>query len=120
MALVVLVYFECAEGRKRHMKRLLCFSLLCVAFSSALAEETSYELRVDGLACPYCAYGIEKKLKALDGLNHESLKVKLNEGLILFQMNDTSAVSKSELKQLINDSGFTLRGVKIQKAEPRL
>ena len=28
----------------------------------------SYRLTVDGLACPFCAYGIEKKLGAVNGV----------------------------------------------------
>ena len=35
----------------------------------AFSEDTRYELRVDGMACPYCAYGIEKKIKALNGVD---------------------------------------------------
>ncbi|MGN2393298.1 heavy-metal-associated domain-containing protein, partial [Pelomicrobium sp. G1] len=37
--------------------------------SVALAAGPSYWLQVDGLACPFCAYGIEKKLRALDGVD---------------------------------------------------
>jgi copper chaperone len=103
------------------MKRLwLLNSLLIAASSSVWAAEIQYELRVDGLACPYCAYGIEKKLKAVDGLIHDSLQVKLNEGLVLFQMKDASTITEPSLKRLIHDSGFTLRGVKTRQREPEL
>jgi len=30
---------------------------------SAFAAQQAYKLRVDGLACPFCAYGVEKKIK---------------------------------------------------------
>lgn len=35
---------------------------LLMATAAALAAGPSYRLAVDGLACPFCAYGIEKKL----------------------------------------------------------
>ena len=43
-----------------------------------------YELHVDGMACPYCAYGIEK-IKALDGVDKSSVIIKLNDGLVIFE-----------------------------------
>ncbi|MDQ3269572.1 MAG: heavy-metal-associated domain-containing protein [Pseudomonadota bacterium] len=41
---------------------------LLVLAANALASPASYRLRVDGLACPFCAYGIEKQLSKLDGV----------------------------------------------------
>ena len=35
---------------------------------AALAADKSYVLGVDGLACPFCAYGIEKRLNKVDGV----------------------------------------------------
>lgn len=43
------------------MKRYLVVLLLLLWSLAALAAGTQYAMRVDGLACPYCAYGIEKK-----------------------------------------------------------
>ncbi len=84
----------------------------------ASAADAQYELRVDGMACPYCAYGIEKKLKALDGVIDESLQVKLNEGIVKFNAVDETNITEPELEQLINDSGFTLRSVTVQNSNP--
>ena len=35
---------------------------------AALAADKHYVLGVDGLACPFCAYGIEKRLNKVDGV----------------------------------------------------
>ena len=43
--------------------------LAALVFSvAALAADKSYVLGVDGLACPFCAYGIEKRLNKVDGV----------------------------------------------------
>ncbi|WP_339673819.1 heavy-metal-associated domain-containing protein [Dasania marina] len=96
------------------MKKSVLLALLLTGLSLPAWTDTQYELRVDGLACPYCAYGIEKKLKALDGIIEESLEIKLNDGIVRFQASDEATITKSSLKQLINDSGFTLRGLETQ------
>ena len=75
------------------------------------AADTCYELRVDGMACPYCAYGIEKKLKAMDGIVDESVAFRLNDGVVRFRAADDAAISEEKLKKLISDAGFTLRSV---------
>lgn len=36
--------------------------------TGALAAPAVYQLHVDGLACPFCAYGIEKKLGEVKGV----------------------------------------------------
>ena len=93
--------------------------LLLSSTSQLVWADALYELRVDGMACPYCAYGIEKKLKALDGVVDESLQVKLNEGIVKFTTIDEMQINEPELKRLINDSGFTLRDVAIRKSDSK-
>ena len=98
---------------------LLVFGLLLTGSWQVAWADTRYELRVDGLACPYCAYGVEKKLKALDGVIDESLQIKLNDGLVRFNTIDETNITEPELKKLINDSGFTLRDVTIRKSDSK-
>ncbi len=40
--------------------RTAVFALALLLPLSAFAAPSQYQLRVDGLACPFCAYGIEK------------------------------------------------------------
>lgn len=96
------------------MKRLMLILTLLGVSLLANAAETRYELCVDGLACPYCAYGIEKKIKALDGVDKSSIEIKLNEGLVAFQADTRAPITAESLKTLINDAGFTLRQYQAQ------
>ena len=84
--------------------------LLGIFASMAIwAECTHYEMRVDGLACPYCAYGIEKKLTAIDGV--QNIDVDLDKGLVSVDVSDGVVLTEADMKQLFNDAGFTYRSM---------
>ncbi len=54
------------------MKKSVLLLLITALWSAILfAAGTQYNLRVDGLACPFCAYGIEKKLLRAYSAEHE-------------------------------------------------
>jgi len=94
------------------MKKQLWFSLLSLLLiQTAFAAGTQYVMRVDGLACPYCAYGIEKKLKAIKGV--EKINVDLDNGLVTAEVSEGTALSEEQMKQLFQDAGFTFRSMKI-------
>jgi mercuric ion binding protein len=80
--------------------------LLWIA-SVALAAGPSYRLQVDGLACPFCAYGIEKKLRTLDGV--DKVKVDLGGGQVVVTMKDGATLAEDTARQAVKDAGFTLR-----------
>jgi len=96
------------------MKKSTYLAILSLVSFFSLAEPRYYELRVDGLACPYCAYGIEKKLKSLQGMDRNTINIKLNEGLVIFVADTEAAITEPELKGLIDDAGFTLKQYKVQ------
>ncbi|NOZ11821.1 MAG: heavy-metal-associated domain-containing protein [Gammaproteobacteria bacterium] len=80
---------------------------------SALAAGTQYQMRVDGLACPYCAYGIEKKLKKIEGV--KKIEVDLNKGLVTVNVVDGVKLTEEQMTKLFKDAGFTYRSM-IEKA----
>lgn len=99
------------------MRQLLSILMLLALAIPAWSAEFRYLLRVDGLACPYCAYGIEKKIKALDGVAKESVEIRLNDGVVAFVASTDRPIDEATLKQLVNDAGFTLRSLKTQRQE---
>jgi len=93
-------------------KNIAAIALLSMlATAVALADETQYRMRVDGLACPYCAYGIEKNLKKIDGV--EEIEVDLNNGLVIVNVADGVALTDEQMRKLFSDSGFTFRSMSI-------
>lgn len=93
------------------MHKYLLIIVLFVLALPAWSVDREYRLRVDGLACPYCAYGVEKKIKALKGVDKGSVDIRINEGLVIFEADTDAALGEAELKRLVNDAGFTLRGL---------
>jgi copper chaperone CopZ len=75
--------------------------------AAALAATLSYRLKVDGLSCPFCAYGIEKKLSALDGV--ERLETNIREGTVIVIMKEGATLDEARAKRAVKDAGFTLR-----------
>ncbi len=71
---------------------------------------THYNIRVDGLACPFCAYGIEKKFKKMEGISN--IKVDLDNGIVSVDAKDGLVLKEEKLKKLFHDSGFTYRSMK--------
>ncbi len=65
------------------------------------------QIEVDGISCPFCAYGLEKKLKALDSI--DQLDIDLNEGLIKITLKKGKEISQKDVKEKVAEAGFTLR-----------
>lgn len=92
------------------MKKLILLTVIGFFWSAApFAAGSQYDLRVDGLACPFCAYGIEKKLIKTEGV--ESVTFDFEKGLVKVNTKTGVVLTEDRLKQLINDAGFTLRSV---------
>lgn len=91
------------------MKRYVVVPLLLLWCLAAYATGTQYAMRVDGLACPYCAYGIEKKLQQTDGV--EKIDFNLEKGLVTVNVREGVEITEPQMRQLFNDAGFTYRSM---------
>ena len=88
--------------------RCLAFGLsLFILAGAALAAPPAYKLRVDGLACPFCAYGIEKQLSKLDGVAR--IDVDIAKGAVTVRLNDGATLDEATAKAAVKRAGFTLR-----------
>ncbi len=76
---------------------------------TVLADETHYRVDVEGMNCPFCAYGIEKKLKRLDGV--EQVEVDLTHGQFWLKVDDGITVSEETVSTIVRDAGFTFKGL---------
>jgi len=89
---------------------LISLALFGATAQTAVAETSVYSIRVDGLACPYCAYGIEKKLNEIKGVKF--MDMNLDEGIVTVEAADVK-LDDAQLKQLFEDSGFTYRSKQV-------
>ena len=74
------------------------------------AAGTTYAFQVDGLACPFCAYGIEKQFHKLEGVASISMDIKT--GTVTITMEDGVVLEEIAAKRAVDKAGFTLRGFK--------
>ncbi len=82
----------------------LVFSALAVS-----AQETSqptYTIQVDGMACPYCAYGLEKSLTKISGI--ESIETDIDTGIVTITMAAEATLHPVAATQAVEDAGFAL------------
>lgn len=93
------------------MKIRIISILVGILMTLPVLADTTYSMRVDGLACPYCAYGIEKKLKQIEGVDAESIDVDLKAGVVTVTAADEVKLTEERMKNLFNDAGFTYRGM---------
>ena len=66
----------------------------------------AYVLQVDGLACPYCGYGVEKQFAQQEGV--QGTKINIDEGVVVVSVEPGTRFSDDELEQTIDDAGFAL------------
>jgi len=96
----------------------LIIILFLLGISTSLAQSNEVKVRVDGLSCPFCAYGLEKKLNEVDGV--DSIFIDFEEGLVLMQVTDSESISEEEIRTKIEEAGFTPRGIVFSKKNEKL
>ena len=94
---------------------MLALSLLVPV--TAFAGSAQYQLTVDGLACPFCAYGIEKELKRTQGV--QGLDIDINSGIVTVTMAEGATMTEAKARQVVKDAGFTLRNFEKVQAQAR-
>lgn len=67
---------------------------------------------VDGLACPFCAYGLEKKIKNMEGV--EDFTIFIERGKVEVIFKDKKFFEREKFEQTIKDAGFTPRDIKVE------
>ncbi|WP_103028574.1 heavy-metal-associated domain-containing protein [Salinibacter altiplanensis] len=78
-------------------------------------ESPDATVYVDGLACPFCAYGLEKKMKKLGGI--QKMEVQLEKGRVLLAFKKDQALTKKQIRKAVTDAGFTARKVEFTGEE---
>lgn len=95
----------------------LMLAMLFAAWTSAaLAAGPSYQIRVDGLACPFCAYGIEKELNKIENVEH--LETRIKDGVVVVTMAEGAELDKETARDAVERAGFTPRGFEPATSNP--
>lgn len=75
--------------------------------STALADDIQYDIRVDGITCPFCVATSERALMKIEGVH--TVGSNLETGTIFVCADNKVTFTDAQLKQLFLDKGFTYR-----------
>jgi mercuric ion binding protein len=91
----------------------LLVGLAFAATPASLAQQAGnqYKLYVDGLACPFCAYGVEKQLGKLAGV--ERIDIEIGAGTLTLTLAEGAVLDEATARRAVEAAGFAL-----QKVEP--
>ena len=98
------------------MRKIMTFLLLFFiigginAFAQTKADTNRVEVNIEGLSCPFCAYGLEKKIKEIDGT--ANIKIDVQKGLLTFSFLKGKKVTEQKLRKIVKSAGFTPKKIK--------
>ncbi len=87
----------------------LLFNLGALTAVSAQVENATVE--VDGLACPFCAYGLEKRLKDIEGVG--KVEINVATGVATLGSKKEKSIDVESLEAAVSRAGFTPRDVTV-------
>lgn len=82
--------------------------------TTTAADPPDIAMQVDGMTCPFCSFGLEKKLLALAAT--DSVDIKLSEGVVHVFLKPGEKLSDAELRKAVKDAGFSAG--KIERRTP--
>ena len=96
------------------MKRMI-IGIVSIIFVSApaLAGDIQYDLKLDGITCPFCVATSERALLKIDGVKQVSGD--LETGVIRVCAADRVRFSDAQLAKVFLKKGFTYRGMEVHE-----
>lgn len=88
------------------MKKILITIVIILGTISANAQITKAELTATGLTCSMCSKATYKQLTSLPAV--EKVETDLNKTAFILHFKNGSAVNPGELKQKVEDAGFSV------------
>ena len=73
---------------------------------SEVLAGASVRLKVDGMVCPFCAYGLEKRLKEIKSI--DEVLIRVSDGLIQIRTKEDQELTDEALREAVKKSGFSL------------
>ena len=76
---------------------------------SEVLTGASVRLRVDGMVCPFCAYGLEKRLQEIASI--DAVLIRISDGLVQIRTKEDQELTDAALEDAVKKSGFSLTGI---------
>ena len=83
-------------------------AMMTMAYTPTFAQKITYDkvaVQVDGLGCPFCAYGLEKKFKDLKGI--KKVRIDMETGLMTFNYPSDKMIDVETIENQVDKAGYT-------------
>ena len=80
-------------------------------------ERDAFTVQVDGLGCPFCAYGLEKKFKELKGI--KDVVIDMETGILTFAYPSMPPLTLERVAEQVDKAGYTPVSVEIVRYDGR-
>ncbi len=80
----------------------------------AQSSKDQIEVQVDGLGCPFCAYGLEKKFKEFKGI--KDVEIEMETGVFTFTYPSDKAITIDQIEKKVDDAGYTAVTTMIERS----
>ncbi len=92
--------------------------LLAFVGAPALAGEKRVTVHVKGLACPFCTYNLEKRIRTLEGVPDEpNWQASVEKGTASFDWKADVPFDEAAVREQIRKAGFTPDKVEVSEAD---
>ena len=94
------------------MKKIVLIMIIAVlgTFSSN-AQIQKVDQEVFGMDCAPCAYGLERGLKKMDGL--QNVRVSLNDGKAYLELSENNSLSLRQIQEEVKKNGFSAKNAEV-------
>jgi copper chaperone CopZ len=94
------------------MKNIALIMIIAVlgTFSSN-AQIQKVDQEVYGMDCAPCAYGLERGLKKMDGL--QNVRVSLNDGKAYLELSENNSLSLRQIQEEVKKNGFSAKNAEV-------
>lgn len=89
------------------LKYMLTLTLMALSIGTAEADHRQYDMRVDGLTCPFCIATSAKALKRIEGVYE--VAADLDTGIVSVCAASQTDLGDARMKRLFRSKGFTYR-----------
>ncbi len=87
------------------IKYMVLITIMLLFSSFAHAGISSLSVTVEGMACPFCAFGVEKRIKKVTGVS--SVNVDMRTGKVMVTAAPDTSIYYQEIPQAVRNAGFT-------------
>lgn len=100
------------------MKNIIILTFALFITSILSAQTDKFYVKVDGMGCPFCAYGLEKKFKELKVV--KNIKIDIKTGLMTFTADADQNLTAQKIDSQVDKAGYTTKEIKIERASGKV